>query len=122
MKSTATRNGGLCASCIKYVYDQSLNPRIDALEIEIGDHLMSFFEESQVHCVIECCGMNAVEVSSATIAAWKKSHNSSEWTLLMKDYQELINELAEIETPVFFLGDRTSPKEVAEFTKQLGST
>ncbi len=65
--------------------------------------------------------MNAIEVSSDTILAWKKSHNASEWALLMKDYQILINELAEINTPVTFLGDRTSPKEVIEFTKLLGS-
>lgn len=85
---------------------------IPSRSINLGDLTYSLLEESAVHCLVDCCGLNAIEFSEASLDRWRDKHTGEEWVMLLKEYQQLITDIQEFASPVQCLGNEYTTSEL----------
>ncbi|BDS07414.1 hypothetical protein NT6N_24540 [Oceaniferula spumae] len=105
-----------CVPCFRAKHLDGQVSAVSPRSASIGELTYTLLEESEVHCLIDCCGLNAVELSEESLARWRDKNTEKDWVRLVEEYSQLVNVICEFESPIECLGDEYTPEElIAEF-------
>ena len=106
---------GLCIPCwkawLKSKYGRGIPHTVRLRLVEIPQRLYDLFESCQVYCMLTCCGLNAVELSEETIAAWYSGLATEAQLEFQAQFRQMLEFASANQLPLFFFGDKYTVDE-----------
>ena len=114
LQSTFDRQSGLCTPCFRKKHITDTHYRVPAREVVLPPLLTSLIEGSQAHCLIDCCGLNAIEITDESMASWLEAHSEADRKALLQEVDSVVALISSAATPVQCYGDDFAPEELIE--------